>query len=196
MPLPADATRVLDFWTEIGPQGWYEGGEALDMQIRRGFLDLWQQALNGQLSGWLVNGQGHLALILLTDQLSRNMHRGDAQAFATDTLARRVAKRAVRFKHDLSVEGPMRQFFYMPFMHSETTIDQDRCVCLFAARMPGDGPNSGNLLHARAHREIIRQFGRFPYRNAALGRTSTDAERDFLENGGYGAIVRDLSAQG
>jgi uncharacterized protein (DUF924 family) len=132
--------------------------------------------------------KGALGLIILTDQFPRNMFRDSPRAFASDARALRIAALAINHAWDLRVAEPMRQFFYLPFMHSEMLTDQDRSVRLFKARMAtGD-----NLLHARAHREVIRRYGRFPYRNAALGRISTPQEDVFLASGGYGAIVQEL----
>lgn len=187
MTLPPRAQAVLDTWTAIGPEGWYAGGEALDADIRAHFLPDWEGARRGACRDWAGSAQGCLAYLILTDQFPRNMFRGQAEAFATDALAREVAARAVQHGLDTQIEGDLRQFFYLPMMHSETLVDQHRCVALFAARMPGD-----NLLHARAHREVIRRFARFPFRNAALGRVSTPAEEDFLAEGGYAAILRAL----
>lgn len=188
MTLPARADAVLRYWTDLGPAGWYAGGEALDCDITDRFLGDWEMARQGGCRHWAGSAQGCLALLILTDQFPRNMFRGRADAFATDAMAREVAARVVQHGLDLQIEGPLRQFLYLPMMHSEYGVDQDRCVALFAARLPGD-----NLLHARAHREVIRRFGRFPFRNAALGRASTPVEEDFLAQGGYGAIVRELS---
>ena len=188
MTLPNRAQAVLDYWNRIGPEGWYVGGETLDADIRDSFLADWEAARRGGCRDWASSARGCLALLILTDQFPRNMFRGQAEAFATDPLAREVAARVVQHGLDAQIEGPLRQFLYLPMMHSETLVDQDRCVALFAARMPGD-----NLLHARAHREVIRRFSRFPFRNAALGRINTPDEEDFLAKGGYGAIVRALS---
>lgn len=186
--LPPRAHAVLEFWTEIGSQGWYAGGADLDARIRDAFLDDWEIALNGGYHGWKSCPKGMLAYLILTDQMPRNMFRDDARAFATDPLARAAAMRAWQHRMDLEVAEPIRQFFYLPLMHAESGFDQDRCVCLFASRMPETG--AGNLLHARVHREVIRRFGRFPYRNAALGRATTQPEQQFLDSGGYGALVR------
>ena len=187
MTLPPRARDILDYWTGIGPDGWYAGGEALDAEIRTRFEGDWHEAHAGGLRPWLGSAPGLLAYLTLTDQFPRNMFRGEARAFATDRLALEASIRAVQHGFDLRIDGTLRQFFYLPMMHSEYGVDQDRCVALFTARMPGD-----NLLHARAHREVIRRFGRFPFRNAALGRVSTPEEEDFLSQGGYGAIVRSL----
>lgn len=187
---PARAHDVLDYWTSLGPEGWYAGGEALDAEIRSLFENDWNAASVGGLSDWRSCARGTLAYIVLTDQFPRNMFRGTAKAFATDERARTAAMRTWQHQLDLQVPEPMRQFFYMPLMHAENTFDQDRSICLIKSRMPRTGAE--NLVHARAHREVIRRFGRFPFRNAALGRQSTPAEQQFLNEGGYGAQLRAL----
>ena len=189
MAISARAEAILGYWNELGPAGWYAGGAEIDGEIRRRFLSDWTEAHAGGLKSWLTCAPGVLAYLLLTDQFPRNMFRDEGRAFASDPLARHVATFAWHKKIDLGIDPPLRQFFYLPLMHSESIVDQDRCVALFKARMP-DAAN--NLLHARAHREVIRRFGRFPFRNAALGRQDTPAERAFLESGAYGAIVREL----
>lgn len=184
---------VLSFWLdEIGPDGWYAGGEALDRQIRDRFLDSWKEASEGAYSLWLTYPSGTLAYIILMDQFPRNMFRGQAQAFSTDNAALEAAKCAVHKGWDLKIDEPARQFFYMPMMHSENLCDQDRCVRLMAMRMPEAG--ASNLLHAKVHREVIRRFGRFPYRNEALSRHTTEPEAAFQAKGGYGAVLQELSA--
>ncbi len=144
------------------------------------------------MSLWLTYATGTLAYIILTDQFSRNMFRDTAKAFASDAMAKAAAKAAISKGWDRRIDGEARQFFYMPLMHSECLEDQDRCVRLFKTRMP---ESELNLLHARAHREIVRRYGRFPTRNAALGRASTNAEQRYLDDGGYGAIVEALKAK-
>ena len=185
--------EILSYWLdELGPEGWYKGGADLDQEIRDKFETTWNAAAEGALSLWLTYPSGTLAYIILTDQFSRNMHRDTDKAFALDHLARAAAKSAINKGWDLRIDEPARQFFYMPLMHSECLSDQDRCVRLMLTRMPEVGEK--NLVHAKAHREIIRMFGRFPFRNAALSRATQDAEASFLENGGYGATVRSLQA--
>ncbi|WP_439560248.1 DUF924 family protein [Roseinatronobacter sp.] len=182
---------VISFWVEeIGPQGWYAQSDALDAQIRDRYLPLWEKARDGRLLNWVFCPRGALAFLIVTDQFPRNMFRNDARAFATDDLARRVAARACHLGFDCQIEEPARQFFYLPLMHSESQMDQDRCVRMFLLRMPETGAD--NLLHARAHRAVIREFGRFPYRNEALGRVSTAPERAFLARGGYMNALNDL----
>ena len=184
----ANPEQILEFWLdETGPKGWYSGGEALDTAIRERFEDDYNRACEGALSLWLTYPSGTLAYIILTDQFSRSMFRETAKAFASDGLARAAAKAAISKGWDTRIDEPARQFFYMPLVHSECLSDQDRAVRLIKTRMPKDFGD--NLLHAKAHREIIRKFGRFPTRNAALGRATPQAEAAFLNDGGYGAIV-------
>ncbi|MQY41616.1 DUF924 family protein [Epibacterium sp. SM1969] len=185
--------QILEFWLDkVGEKGWYIQDTALDSEIRQQFQSTWEAACAGKFSMWMTYPSGALAYLILTDQLPRNMFRGDARAFETDGLARAVAKAALDKKWDLKIDEPARQFFYLPLMHSENLVDQERCVRMFMERMPKHG--LGNLLHARAHREVIRLFGRFPYRNDALGRNSSNAERDYVDAGGYGSTVRTLQA--
>lgn len=183
--------EVLDFWLhEVGPEGWYAGGEALDAEVREGFADLWRAARDGGLDHWVEGAAGALGFIILTDQLPRNMWRGQADAFATDALALAAARRAVAAGWDTAAPEPDRQFFYLPFMHAEDAAAQAECVRLIGARMPETGAD--NLRHARAHAEVIARFGRFPARNAALGRATTPAEAEYLSGGGYAEILRKL----
>lgn len=186
-----DPVDVLDFWLgTVGPEGWYAGGADLDAMCRDGFLDLWQAARDGGLDHWVDGAVGTLAFLILTDQLPRNMHRGTADAFATDPLALVAAHRALDEGWDLAAPEPERQFFYMPFEHSENPADQALAVRLMEERLSSDPEMA---LHARAHQEIITRFQRFPTRNAALGRPSTPEETAFLAEGGYGAVVKALS---
>lgn len=185
-----DPVEVLDFWLgTIGPEGWYKGSDEIDAMCRDGFLDLWQAAREGGLDHWVEGTVGTLAFLILTDQLPRNMHRGKAEAFATDPLALAAARKAVEEGWDLGAPEPERQFFYMPFEHSENPADQARAVRLMEERLPSDPEMA---LHARVHAEIIHRFHRFPYRNAALGRTSSPEEEAFMAEGGYASVVKAL----
>lgn len=185
---------VLAYWLDkLGPENWYKGGDALDQEIRDKFLNAWQETMDGCNSLWLTHASGTLAYIILTDQFARNMFRDTAKAFASDKLARAAAKSAIAKGWDLRIDGTARQFFYTPLLHSENLCDQERCVRLMKTRM--DDPEGLNLLHARAHREIIRRFGRFPFRNKALSRSSTQQETAFIQDGGYGHIVEALKAK-
>lgn len=185
------SAEIVDFWiNQVGPKGWYMGGEELDAQIREKFEAHWHDAMEGAFGPWLIDAQGTLAYLILTDQFPRNMFREDARAFASDTLARAAAKQAITQNWDQEVDPKSRQFFFLPLMHSENLVDQDRSVELFRSRMDGE---DGNVLHAEAHRAVIRAFGRFPYRNAALGRDTTTDEQRFLEAGAYGGLVKRMS---
>jgi uncharacterized protein (DUF924 family) len=189
--MPLSAGDIVTFWSEVGPEKWYASDPALDATIRTRYLATWVNAARGDYRDWLGSPRGALGYLILTDQFPRNMFRDDPRAFATDRVARTAAILATQREWDLALPEPIRQFFYLPFMHAETVPDQDRGVCLILARMPLTGQD--NLLHARAHREVIRRFGRFPHRNAVLGRNSTPDEAAFLAAGGYGAVVRRLA---
>lgn len=183
----AGPEEVLSFWLdEVGQSRWYIQDESLDRECLARFGTTWEGACAGQYSLWLTYPTGALAYIILTDQLSRNMFRDSAKAFASDQIALAAAKAAIDKGWDMRIDEPARQFFYMPLMHSENLCDQERAVRLICQR------SRGNLLHARAHREVIRQFGRFPYRNKALSRATTPHEADYVSSGGYGETVRAL----
>ncbi|MEM8731852.1 MAG: DUF924 family protein [Pseudomonadota bacterium] len=187
------AEDVLTFWLDnVGEDGWYKQDADLDQEIRNRFEQAWKAASEGSYSLWLTYPSGALAYIILTDQFPRNMFRSCAKAFSTDAAAMAAAKAAIKKGWDLRIDEPARQFFYLPLMHSENLCDQERCVRLLAERMPERGGD--NLLHARAHREVIRQFGRFPYRNEALARSMTATETAYVSDGGYGRTVRELQS--
>ena len=178
----SDIERILAFWLEeIGPKGWYERDDAVDARISRDYAGVWHDAMASRLEGWQEDARGALALLILTDQFPRNMFRGTARAFASDGLGRRVAKLAIAHGLDTQIDVPGRQFFYLPLMHSEVLADQERCLRLLMMRMPG----SVQIEHAIKHRDVIRRFGRFPSRNAALGRQDSDAELAYRAQGGY-----------
>jgi uncharacterized protein (DUF924 family) len=173
---PAD---IVAFWRAAGPKRWFEKDEAFDAEIRRRFLAVHAAAAASKLGAWEQNAEGALALLLLLDQFPRNMFRGNARTFATDPLARAIASRALLNGFD-GVFPEMRQFFYLPFMHSEDLADQERCIALYKANGDADGQKWAEL-----HADIIRRFGRFPHRNAVLGRTTTPQEQAFLDSGGF-----------
>ncbi len=192
--MTATAQDLFDFWLdEVGPAGWYARSDALDGQVRDRFGALWQAVRDGGVpAGWMDSPKGALAAIILTDQFPRNMFRDDPRAYATDAMSRDLARAALAAGHDCAIDGPARQFFYLPFMHSEDLADQEQGIALFAERLPGE-----NLRHARLHRDVIARFGRFPWRNSDLGRDTTPEEQAFLDAGGYGALVRgDLALDG
>lgn len=191
----ATAQNIIRFWVDdTGPEGWYNGTEELDNAIRDRFLPSWEAARTGALDHWQDTAEGALGFLILTDQFPRNMFRGDARSFATDAAALACAERAIDNGLDLLVDLPTRQFFYMPFRHSEEMVMQDRSIELTQDRM-SDPRGAGDTLHARVHREIIRRFGRFPYRNQALGRVSSAEEVEFIDNGGYGSILHELQGE-
>lgn len=182
---------ILSFWLdEKTPADWYKADDALDQEIRDRFGATWEAGMQGKFGLWLTYPSGALAYIILMDQFPRNMFRGSGKAFASDKSALAAAKVAIDRQWDMRIDEPARQFFYMPLMHSENLCDQERCIRLMKERMPKNGES--NLLHAKAHREVIRKFGRFPYRNEALERRYTKVEQDYVANGGYGSTVKEM----
>lgn len=185
------AGEIVGFWLEeVGPAKWYVQEDTLDAEIRERFLPVWEAAFNGEMYEWCQDAETILAFLILTDQFPRNMFRGDPRSYATDVLARTAAKMAVHRRWDMGVPQPERQFFYMPLMHSENLGDQDACIRLMSERMPEN--REMHVLHAKVHREIVRRYGRFPYRNAALGRMTLPAEQAFLDGDGYRGVLREL----
>jgi uncharacterized protein (DUF924 family) len=171
---------IVSFWRGAGPKAWFEKNTAFDDEVRRLFLRCHEAAASGALATWEDHAEGMLALLILLDQFPRNMFRSDARAFATDPMARAIASRAIVRGFDAQVAPEMRTFFYLPFEHSEDTADQERAVALYKAIGDADG-----LKWAELHADIIRRFGRFPHRNAVLGRTTTPDEQAFLDSGGF-----------
>lgn len=176
----ATPAAVLAFWRDAGPDRWFVKNSAFDEEIRTRFLPTYEAAAARALSHWESEAESALALLLVLDQFPRNMFRNDARAFAADPLAREVADRALARGFDRAVAPDLRSFFYLPFEHSEHPADQERSVALF--RATGD---AALLKWAELHADIIRRFGRFPHRNAALGRISTPQEQAFLDAGGF-----------
>jgi len=176
-PSPAD---VIAFWREAGPDRWFNKDAQFDQEIRTRFLALHEAAARGDLRDWEASADGTLALLILLDQFPRNMFRGTARAFVTDPQARALAASALLNGFDAQVAPEMRSFFYLPFEHSEDMADQQRGIALYTAADDADG-----LKWAHIHADIIRRFGRFPHRNAALGRTTTAEEQKFLDDGGF-----------
>lgn len=169
--------EIIDFWLSVGEAKWYAVDPALDAEIVARFGAAWVAAKEGKLSDWENSAQGTLGLLILIDQFPRNMFRGKEQAFSTDAMARDVARAALAKGYDLAFSARARIFFYLPLMHSENLADQDLCVHLVRTRL---GTASTNLSFAIDHRETIATFGRFPMRNAALGRESTAAEAAYI----------------
>ena len=176
---PAAPHDVLAFWRAAGPDKWFTKDAAFDDDMRTRFLATYEMAA-AQALAWDDTAEGALALLIVLDQFPRNMFRNSARAFATDPLAREVATRAIARGFDSQVAVPERGFFYLPFEHSETPADQERSVAL--NRASGD---TDALKWAELHADIIRRFGRFPQRNAVLGRSTTPEEQTFLDGGGF-----------
>jgi uncharacterized protein (DUF924 family) len=172
-------THIIPFWQDAGPAKWFAKDAAFDAELRARFLEDHFAAARREHESLLDDADGALALILLLDQVPRNVFRDSAHAFATDPLAREYADRAIAAGHDLRVDPALRIFCYLPFEHSEDLADQDRAVALCEAL--GD---ANYLKYAEAHRDVIRRFGRFPHRNRALARTDTPEEQAWLEAGG------------
>jgi uncharacterized protein (DUF924 family) len=170
---------VVDFWIGAGPKAWFTKSDPFDTEISRRFEALHHSAARRELDGWAGAAPGALALLLLLDQFPRNMYRRSAHAFATDPLARHFARASVGAGFDKTVDPSLRNFFYLPFAHSEALADQDFGVALCAESSESDHH------WAMVHRDIIQRFGRFPHRNAELGRESTAEEAAFLLSGGF-----------
>ena len=170
--------EVLGFW--FAPErreSWFEASEAFDADVRRALAGWHEAAVSGRLGHWRESAEGCLALCILLDQAPRNIFRGTPRAFASDAQARAIARHAVERRFDLTFEDKdRRMFLYLPLEHSEELADQDLCVALCRERI--DDPEY--LRYAERHREIIERFGRFPHRNAILGRPSTPEEAAFL----------------
>ena len=174
------AEQVVAFWKDAGPELWFNGGNAFDARCKDALLHLHLSAARAELTDWVKRPADALALILLLDQIPRNIYRGSAHAYATDPLARSVARQSLDHGHDRGFSLDLRSFFYMPFMHSEDVNDQDLCVSIFRKI-----PESSSASWAEHHYDIIRRFGRFPHRNAVLGRASTPDEEAWLADGGF-----------
>jgi len=174
---PAD---ILAFWRDAGPKRWYTPDEAFDAEVRRRFLGLWQCAAAGELASWQGSDDGALALVIVLDQFPRNLFRDDIRTYASDAQAREVAQHAIDRGVDARIDPALREFLYLPFMHSEHLADQLRCIEL--SRAAG---HTESLKWAEHHADIIRRFGRFPHRNRLLGRATTPEEQAFLNEGGF-----------
>ena len=174
---------VIAFWQHAGPAKWFVHDAALDAAIRAQFEVLHHSAARGELAFWGNHWEGSLALLLLLDQFPRNLFRGSAHSYATDQLARHLADAAIAAGHDGQAPAELRVFFYLPFEHSEGLADQDRCLALVQALDAASGSEYARW--AATHRDIVARFGRFPHRNAALGRISSPEELAYLARGGF-----------
>ena len=170
--------ELTGFWfSESARRRWFQSTPEHDREIRNRFERFWEQACEGRLDHWEQSANGALALVILLDQLPLNMYRDRPRSFSGEAHAREVADRAIARGFDAALTDQQKVFLYLPFMHSESLADQERSVSLYAAAGLDD-----SLKWARHHREIIRRFGRFPHRNAILGRESTPEELQWLES--------------
>jgi uncharacterized protein (DUF924 family) len=175
---PVSAGEVVDFWfSEESREHWFRSTPDYDARVRSRFEAAWELARDGALVDWEQTADGALALVILLDQMPLNMFRDQPAGFSTEALSRTVAERAIARGFGRDVAEDRRAFFYLPYMHSELLADQDRSVELFS--QPG---YEQNLKWARHHREIVQRFGRFPHRNAILGRASTPGETEWLDS--------------
>lgn len=174
------AQDVVDFWRQAGPRKWFTRDDGFDEECSRRFLEAHFAAARRELEHWTDDASGALALLVLLDQIPRNVFRDSAHSYATDGLAREYARRALEAGFDAQTDAALRMFFYMPFEHSEDMADQQRSLALHQ-RLPGENADEW----AKLHLDIIRRFGRFPHRNAALGRETTPEEQAFLDGGGF-----------
>ena len=170
---------IVRFWRDAGPAAWFARNDAFDDELRAQFLDEHFVAARREREALLDNADIALAVILLLDQVPRNVFRDSAHAFATDPLAREYAQHAIDAGFDQQVDSRLRIFFYLPFEHSEALADQDRAVAL--CETLGD---VNYIKYAQAHCDVIRRFGRFPHRNLALARINTAEEQVWLDAGG------------
>lgn len=150
-----------------------------DQRFRDRFLSVYETAARGELRDWEKTPEGALALVLLLDQFPRNSFRGLPRMYATDSMARKAANDALAAGYERLIPQELQVFLVLPFAHSEDLADQDRSVALAGNLGPAD------LAHAEHHREIVKRFGRFPHRNRVLGRSNTQSEQEYLDNGGY-----------
>lgn len=172
---------ILDFWFAAGTDKWFARDDTFDAEIRRRFGAAHASACDGKLNEWAGDAQGALALVILLDQFSRNIFREDHRAWTQDEKALAVTREAIRRRFDVEVPVTIRQWFYIPFMHSEDMSAQTEGLAYFANRLEP----SESLQWAEDHADIIRRFGRFPHRNAILGRRTTLVEQSFLDEGGF-----------
>lgn len=176
---PGEALRLIDFWRKAGRELWFARDAAFDELFTDSFMELYEAAAKGHLDHWTTTAHGSLALAILLDQFPRNAFRDSPKAYATDEHARRVATLATSWGQDMMIEFDLRVFVYLPFGHSESLTDHIRGGELIAHM------GSPYVDHAEKYIDVIRRFGRYPHRNAILGRASTSDEEEFLRNGGF-----------
>jgi uncharacterized protein (DUF924 family) len=170
--------QIIDFWfSDESRKRWFKSTPDFDQALRDRFEDVWQRASRGELDHWMQTATGCLALVIILDQFPLNMFRGTAHSFSSEARSREVAATAIERGFDKTLSAEQKSFLYMPFMHSEALDDQQLALQLF------DQPGlESNFRFARHHHSIIEKFGRFPHRNAVLGRASTDAEIEYLNS--------------
>jgi uncharacterized protein (DUF924 family) len=170
--------EIIDFWfADATRKLWFDSTPEFDDELRTRFRDTWERARRGELDHWTETAEGCVALVIVLDQFPLNMFRGGADSYSTEAQARDVARIAIERGFDEDLETERKAFLYLPFMHSENLEDQQRALELF------DQPGlESNLRFARHHHDIVKRFGRFPHRNAALGRVSSDAETEYLNS--------------
>jgi uncharacterized protein (DUF924 family) len=170
--VPAHPADILAFWRAAVPKRWFEKDAAFDDAIRVKFEPTHHAAARGEYDAWMESADGTLALLILLDQFPRNLYRGSAHQFATDPLARHIARLAGARGDHKACAPELSGFFYLPFEHSEDLADQDHAIALCK-----EDPDESLLKWALIHRDIIARFGRFPHRNHALGRETTPEEQ-------------------
>lgn len=182
--------EILEFWFADGPsaqrEAWFKRSDAFDAACTERFAATLEAARAGALDHWAATPEGALALVIVLDQLSRNIHRGTPLAFAADPAARRVAAAAIARGFNAALTPVQRIFLYLPFEHSEDSADQDTAVRLFGSLRGSFEGGDKTFDYALRHQDVIRRFGRFPHRNAILGRPSTPEEAAYLAEPGAG----------
>ena len=170
--------EIVDFWfSDEVSKLWYKSTPEFDQLLRHRYEKTWQQASQGELDHWMETATGCLALVILLDQLPLNMYRAKAKSFSTEAKSRAVAAVAIERGFDKTLIATQRSFLYTPYMHSESLSDQDLALELF------DQPGlEGNLRFSHHHRALVEKYGRFPHRNEALGRISSEAEIEYLNS--------------
>lgn len=181
----ADPREVVSFWLGQSEKAWFTADPEFDAEVSNRFGSLLERARAGALDHWAESADSTLALVILLDQMSRNVYRDMPEMFAADDKALAVARRAIERGFDQELPKQKRRWIYLPFMHSEDFADQEKSVELFTRE-----ELSESIPFAVDHADIIRRFGRFPHRNAILGRETTPEEAAFLAGGGFSGVAR------
>lgn len=170
--------KIIEYWFSVRiKKHWFSSTLELDQEIYHKFAEIWYDASIGKLETWRETPEGCLALVILLDQCPLNMFRGQPKSFSTESQARDIARQAIKQGFDKTLQAEQRSFLYIPFMHSENEVDQEYSVKLYQ-----EAKLKENLYFAKHHRDLIKEFGRFPHRNAILGRVSTKEEIAYLES--------------